>query len=74
MTTGYGQISEGEPKGETLLVERAFEDALTKLPEIECFNTTLTQRIHPQEITRQLAHLKKVERKNGTFAVFFLQR
>ena len=68
MTTGYGQISEGEPKGETLLVERAFEDALTKLPEIECFNTTLAQRIHPQEIAKQLAYLQNIELKDGTFA------
>lgn len=54
-TTGYGQIAEGEPNGETLLVERAFEDALVKLPEISCFNSTLAQRIHPDDIAAQLA-------------------
>ncbi len=57
-TTGYGQIAEGEPNGETLLVERAFEDALNKVPEIECFNRTLAQRVPPEEIARQLAYLR----------------
>lgn len=68
MTTGYGQISEGEPKGETLLVERAFEDALTKVPEIQCFNSTLAQRIRPEEIARQLAYLQGLEARSQTFA------
>lgn len=68
MTTGYGQISEGEPNGETLLVERAFEDALTKVPEIQCFNSTLAQRIRPEEISRQLAYLQGLENRSGTFA------
>lgn len=57
-TTGYGQIAEGEPNGETLLVERAFEDALNKVPEIECFNRTLAQRVPSEEIARQLAYLR----------------
>ena len=56
-TTGYGQIAEGEPNGETLLVERAFEDALVKLPEISCFNSTLAQRIRPEDIQAQLARI-----------------
>lgn len=56
-TTGYGQIAEGEPNGETLLVERAFEDALVKLPEISCFNSTLSQRIRPEDIQAQLARI-----------------
>ncbi len=68
MTTGYGQISEGEPNGETLLVERAFEDALTKVPEIQCFNRTLVQRIRQEEITRQLTYLRQVENKNNSIA------
>lgn len=68
MTTGYGQISEGEPKGETLLVERAFEDALTKLPEISCFNNALAQRISPEELERQKANLYGNEVENKTFA------
>ena len=68
MTTGYGQISEGEPNGETLLVERAFEDALTKVPEIQCFNSTVAQRIRPEELARQLAYLQGIEAKNQTFA------
>ncbi len=68
MTNGYGQISEGEPNGETLLVERAFEDALTKVPEIQCFNSTLAQRIRPEEIARQLAYLQGIENRYKTFA------
>ncbi len=66
-TTGYGQISEGEPKGETLLVERAFEDALNKLPEIECFNKTLAQRIRPEDLQQQLAYLRDLERRSSSF-------
>lgn len=66
-TTGYGQISEGEPNGETLLVERSFEDALNKLPEVGCFNKTLAQRIRPEDIERQLAYLQKQERLRDTF-------
>ena len=53
-TTGYGQIQEGEPNGENLLVERAFEDALVKLPEISCFNSTLSLRIRPEDLAAQL--------------------
>lgn len=68
MTNGYGQISEGEPNGETLLAERAFEDALTKVPEIQCFNSTLAQRIRPEEIQRQLAYLRGMENRYKTFA------
>lgn len=65
-TTGYGQISEGEPNGETLLVERAFEDALNKLPEIDCFNQTIAQRIHPDDLARQLAEIEDMECKNAS--------
>ncbi len=54
-TTGYGQVMDGEPNGENLLVERAFEDALSKLPEISCVNTTLSQRICQADIAAQLA-------------------
>ena len=66
VTTGYGQISEGEPNGETLLVERAFEDALNKLPEVGCFNSTVSQRVRPDELARQLTVLKDIERRNQT--------
>lgn len=68
MTTGYGQISEGESKGETLLVERAFEDALIKLPEINCFNQAVAQRISPEELSKQKARLYGKEVENKTFA------
>lgn len=60
-TTGYGQVLEGEPNGENLLIERAFEDALVKLPEISCLNSTLIQRIRPEDIARQIAVLQKNE-------------
>ena len=60
-TTGYGQIMDGEPNGENLLVERAFEDALTKLPEINCLNSTLSLRIRPEDIEAQIARLNRSE-------------
>lgn len=66
-TTGYGQISEGEPQGETLLVERAFEDALTKLPEVQCFNSAISQRIRPEDIKAQLAYLQSLEKSTSSF-------
>ncbi len=65
-TTGYGQISEGEPNGETLLVERAFEDALNKLPEIDCFNRTIAQRVHPDDLQSQLNELREIEKRNAS--------
>lgn len=68
MTTGYGQISEGEPRGETLLVERAFEDALLKLPEVGCFNRVLAQRVSADSIKKQKAELLGEEVENKTFA------
>ncbi|MBE6443150.1 MAG: trypsin-like peptidase domain-containing protein [Alphaproteobacteria bacterium] len=67
-TTGYGQIIEGEPNGETLLVERAFEDALTKLPEISCVNSTLSQRVCQADIEEQLARLNNYENCETCFA------
>lgn len=66
-TTGYGQVMDGEPNGETLLVERAFEDALTKLPEISCMNSILSKRLSPEEINAQLARLYKYENCDDCF-------
>jgi len=66
-TTGYGQVMEGEPNGENLLVERAFEDALVKLPEISCVNPTLLQRIRPQDIERQLVEISRNQRCDECF-------
>jgi hypothetical protein len=60
-TTGYGQVMEGEPNGENLLVERAFEDALSKLPEISCVNTTLSQRVCPTDLANQKRQLRRYE-------------
>ena len=67
-TTGYGQIMEGEPNGETLLVERAFEDALIKLPEISCVNTTLSQRLCEADLEYQLSKLHLSENCDDCFA------
>ncbi|MCQ2741144.1 MAG: hypothetical protein MJ210_03390, partial [Alphaproteobacteria bacterium] len=64
-TTGYGQVMEGEPNGEVLLVERAFEDALSKLPEITCVDQTLSQRVCPTDIYNQLARLRGYKNCNG---------
>ena len=70
-TTGYGQIMEGEPNGETLLVERAFEDALVKLPEISCINQTLSQRLCAEDLEYQLAKLHMSENCEDCFASEF---
>ena len=60
-TTGYGQIMEGEPNGETLLAERAFEDALVKIPEISCLNDTLSRRVYQSDIDSQLVQISEEE-------------
>lgn len=52
-TTGYGEVKDGEYNGEIKLVERAFEDALQKLPQGECFDKELAKRIRPEELARQ---------------------
>lgn len=72
-TTGYGQVLEGEPNGETLLAERAFEDALVKLPEISCFNSTLSLRIRPEDLAAQLARANRANTCPGCFASQYAQ-
>ena len=66
-TTGYGQVMEGEPNGENLLIERAFEDALVKLPEVSCVNPTLLQRIRREDIEKQLVMLQQNSRCDTCF-------
>lgn len=66
-TTGYGEMKDGEYKGEVLLVERAFADALSKLPQIECYNTELSKRVKPEVLQAQLAQLKEQEQSRITF-------
>ena len=66
-TTGYGEMKDGEYKGETLLVERAFGDALSKLPEVGCFNTELAKRVKPEEIEKQLAKVEAIEKSKVNF-------
>lgn len=66
-TTGYGQMKNGEFKGETLLVERAFADALSKLPEIGCYNTELAKRVPPEVLQKQLAQIQEREKQKVTF-------
>ncbi|MBR1949068.1 MAG: trypsin-like peptidase domain-containing protein, partial [Alphaproteobacteria bacterium] len=72
-TTGYGQIMEGEPNGENLLVERAFEDALVKFPEISCVNQTLSQRICAEDLEEQLAKLYLSENCEDCFAAEYAE-
>lgn len=72
-TTGYGQIIEGEPNGETLLVERAFEDALIKFPEISCVNQTLSQRLCAEDLEIQLAKLYISENCEDCFAAEYAE-
>lgn len=66
-TTGYSDMKNGEYKGETLLVERAFADALTKLPEIECYNDQLAQRVDPKNIEAQLQEIASLEAAKRNF-------
>lgn len=66
-TTGYGQIMEGEPNGETLLAERAFEDALVKIPEISCLNDTLSRRVYQSDIDSQLVQISEDEYCDSCF-------
>lgn len=72
-TTGYGQIMEGEPNGETLLAERAFEDALIKFPEISCVNQTLSQRLCAEDMEIQLAKLYMSENCEDCFAAEYAE-
>ena len=66
-TTGYGEMKDGEYKGEVLLVERAFADALSKLPQIECYNTELSKRVKPEVLQAQLTQIKEQEKSKVTF-------
>lgn len=66
-TTGYGEMKNGEYKGETLLVERAFADALNKLPEVQCFNPELAKRVKPEVLQAQLAQIDAQEKQKITF-------
>ncbi len=66
-TTGYGEMKNGEYKGETLLVERAFGDALTKLPQIDCYNEQVSQRITPEQINSQLEQIALIEGRKNNF-------
>ncbi len=66
-TTGYGEMKDGEYKGEILLVERAFADALSKLPQIECYNTELSKRVKPEVLQAQLEQIKAQEKSKITF-------
>lgn len=66
-TTGYGEMKDGEFKGETLLVERAFGDALSKLPEVECYNSEIAKRVSPEEIQAQLNQIAAIEKQKVNF-------
>lgn len=66
-TVGYGEMNQGEFKGETLLVERAFGDALSKLPDVQCFNPELAKRVSPEELQAQLDELAALEKQRLNF-------
>lgn len=72
-TTGYGEMKNSEFKGETLLVERAFGDALSKLPEVECYNTEIAKRVKPEVLQAQLNELAALERSRVNFRNQFAQ-
>ncbi|MBQ9271945.1 MAG: hypothetical protein IJ218_06755 [Alphaproteobacteria bacterium] len=61
-TSGYGEIYEGEPEGETKLIERAFADAASNLRAMTGFEDQLLQRVPDQTISAQRWALIEEER------------
>lgn len=67
MTNGYGDVMNGEPNGETLLVERAFKDALRQLPYVAGFENQMTKRVSPEDLMAQQRCWDKLEQRAETF-------
>lgn len=67
MTNGYGDVMNGEPNGETLLVERAFKDALRQLPYVAGFEDQMTKRVSPEDLMAQQRCWDKLEQRAETF-------
>ena len=67
MTTGYGEVMSSEPNGETLLVERAFSDALKQLPYVTGFEDQMTKRVSPEDLMAQQRCWDTLEQRAETF-------
>lgn len=61
-TNGYGELINGEPNGEIILVERAFADAVNNLRNLPGFQRQLTKRFTPAEKENQRIALIDYER------------
>lgn len=70
-TNGYGEINQGEPRGETLLVERAFQDALSQLPYAPGFEEQIAKRVSPDDLWAQKRCWDKFEKRADTFQCEF---
>ena len=66
-TTGYGEVSVGEPNGETLLVERAFAEALNNLTYNRDFEKQMLKRVTPEQLMKQQRCFDKTEKAADTF-------
>lgn len=59
---GYGEVEYGETNGELLLVDRAFEDALFQLRNLEGFEEQLATRQTPQQMQDHKNRLATLEK------------
>lgn len=70
-TTGYGEVNSGEPNGETLLVERAFAEALNNLTYDQGFEKQMLKRVSPEQLMKQQRCFDKGEKAADTFQCQF---
>lgn len=70
-TTGYGEVNSGEPNGETLLVERAFAEALNNLTYDQGFEKQMLQRVSPEQLMKQQRCFDKTEEDIDSFQCQF---
>lgn len=66
-TSGYGEVTTSESNGETLLVERAYQDALSQLPYAPGFEEQMAKRISPKDLLAQKSCWDKFEKKADSF-------
>ena len=67
-TNGYGEVLNGEANGETLLVERAYQDALKQLPYAPGFEDQMLKRVSPEDLMEQQQCWDTYERKSDSFS------
>lgn len=64
-STGYGEVMDGEPDGEMILIERAFADAVDNLRNLPDFEDQLAKRVPPEEMARQRQALIDLQRRTN---------